>query len=84
MKIKKKQVECVAADGQPRSFPLTHLVWAEELENSYRVCHLVKDEIAGTQIKKLGKEVMPGFVQVTLPNGSRMIVNKRRHRLYKD
>lgn len=84
MKIKNGRVDCVAADGEARSFPLTHLVWAEELENSYRVCHLVKDEIAGMQIKKLGKEVLPGFVQVTLPTGSRMMVNKRRHKLYKD
>jgi len=82
--IKGEKVKCVASDGSDVTFPVKRLVWFSKLGQNHRVCYLVKTEITGVQVKRVGKERMPGFVDVVLDDGTHLTVNKKRHILHKD
>jgi hypothetical protein len=87
-KIKKEMVECVASDGEARSFPLKDLIWVNELKRGkhirFRVCYRVKQEVSGVQIKSIkNSPAVPGFSTAILPDGSTLLVNRKLNTLYR-
>lgn len=84
-KIKGSKVLCVASDGSNREFLLRDLVWYSDKNKNgcYRICHLVKDEVSGGQVKKVAESDREGFAVVTLPDKTKLNINKKLHKLYR-
>lgn len=82
-RIKKDVVECIASDGEDRSFPLKDLVWINKLRKNSRICYRVKQEVSGVQIKSIGTAEIEGFSTAVLPDGTKLLVNRKLNTLYK-
>jgi hypothetical protein len=86
-KIKNDMVECIVSDGEDRSFPLKDLVWLNELKRGkhvrFRVCCRVKQEVSGVQINSISLAEIEGFSTAVLPDGSKLLVNRKLNTLYK-
>lgn len=77
-------VECVASDGEARSFPLKDLIWVNELHRNARICYRVKQEVSGVQIKSIkSSPVFPGFSTAILPDGTKLMVNRKLNTLHR-
>lgn len=74
----------VGVDGSKDSFPMERLIWLKEEKDHVRICFRKKIPVSGFKIKKkTDKSIFPGFSYVTLADGSKMLVNRRLHRIHK-
>lgn len=73
----------VASDGTTHKIPMKDLVSVFTKKDLIRVTHINRIEISGCQVKKI---VHSGgaFSELILSDGSKALVNKKLHKLYKD